>query len=143
MEIRRLTPDPDDIAMAVEAMMQFQGKSLSPERMKGFLANPGNYLIIAQSEGQIAGFLLAYELERPDEPASQMFIYEIVVAGPLQRKGIGSALILFICTEARARQMLEAFVLTNRSNEQAIRLYTRTGGIIENPDDLMFVYPFR
>jgi hypothetical protein len=42
---------------------------------------------------------------------------------------------------AERNGMRELFVLTRRSNRAAVELYTATGGIIENEDDLLFVYP--
>ena len=69
-----------------------------------------------------------------------MFIYEIEVAEPHQRKGAGTALINHIRTLAQEHLMFEMFVFTNRSNTTACAFYTSTGGQIEEGDELMFVY---
>ena len=66
--------------------------------------------------------------------------YEVEVAPEFQRQGIGSALIDHILAIAR-RDGIETFVFTNHSNKAGVEFYKSTGGIIENGDDLLFVYP--
>jgi ribosomal protein S18 acetylase RimI-like enzyme len=69
-----------------------------------------------------------------------MFIYEIDVASTYQRKGVGTALINHVREIVRREKMMNAFVFTSYSNKDAVEFYKRTGGIVENGDDLMFVY---
>ena len=57
-----------------------------------------------------------------------------------QGRGVGTALIEKLKGMALARGCSEIFVLTNASNSAANRLYQKTGGIRENPDDVMYVY---
>ena len=62
------------------------------------------------------------------------------MAEEFRRKGIGTALIGFILDVAR-QEGIETFVFTNHANEGAVAFYEHTGGVIENGDDLLFVYP--
>jgi ribosomal protein S18 acetylase RimI-like enzyme len=142
MNISRLRATDDDIAHAIKLVKQFHAKDVAYLRIQYFLANPAHYVIIAEINAEIAGFLLAYALERIDREAAQMFIYEVEVAPNYRRQGIGTALVRHIVDLARAEKMLEAFVSTNRSNTAAMRLYAATGRRIEHGDDLLFVYPF-
>ena len=140
MQIRRL--DRHEARLAEEVIRGFKGSSRSPGSLQGFLGNPANYLLVAEAEGEVSGFLMAYRLERADREASQMFVYEIGVAAPWRGQGLATALVEGITALARAEGMFEAFVLTNRSNEPARRLYARTGGIVEDDSAMLFVYPF-
>jgi ribosomal protein S18 acetylase RimI-like enzyme len=136
--IRRL--DFRDAAVAVRTVQAFAARDVSPQHMERFLSNPANYLVVAEVNEELVGFLLAYALDRLKEDSHKMFIYEIEVAEGYRRQGIGSALISFVRDIVREEKMLSAFVFTNHSNEPAVEFYKHTGGKIENGDDLLFVY---
>lgn len=139
VQVRRLGRH--DAELAEDLVREFKGSSRSPLSLREFLSNPANYLLIAEAEGDACGYLMAYRLERADREASQMFVYEVGVAAPWQGKKLATALVEKITALARAEGMFEAFVLTSRRNEPATRLYTRTGGIIEDDAAVLFVYP--
>ena len=69
-----------------------------------------------------------------------MFLYSIDVVKNYQRMGVATKLISFLKEEAFVSNCSEIFVLTNNSNEAAMKMYKATGGIRENEDDVMFVY---
>ena len=140
VRIRRLGRD--EAGLAEEVVRGFKGSSRSPGSLQTFLSNPANYLLIAEAEGEMAGFLMAYRLDRADREASQMFVYEVGVTAPWRGQGLATALVEWITALARAEGMFEAFVLTSRGNEPARRLYARTGGIVEDDSAMLFVYPF-
>jgi aminoglycoside 3-N-acetyltransferase I len=137
--IRRLGAG--DGARAEAAVRAFKSHSYSADSLASFLSNAANYLLVAEADGEAVGYLLAYRLQRPDRQAAQMFIYEVDVAEAWRRRGLGSALLEEIRRLARAEGMFEAFVLTNRGNEPARRLYARTGAVVEDDAALLFVYP--
>jgi len=140
VHVRRL--ERHEAGLAEEVVRRFKGSSRSPDSLQEFLGNPANYLLVAEPEGEVGGFLMAYRLERADREANQMFVYEIGVAAPWRGQGLATALVEGITALARAEGMFEAFVLTNRDNEPARRLYARTGGIVEDDSAVLFVYPF-
>ena len=74
MTIRRLTTS--DVPLAVAAAARFKSSTISTELAGRFLANPANYLIVAQRQDDLVGFLVAYRLQRLDRAAEQLFIYE-------------------------------------------------------------------
>jgi aminoglycoside 3-N-acetyltransferase I len=131
---------PEDAETAVALVKQFAGNDVSSEYLKRFLANPLNYLIVAETEGQLAGFLLAHALPRLKQESYKMFIYEIDVAEAFRRQGAGTSLIRHLREIVEQQKMMNAFVFTSYSNTGAVEFYKRTGGKIENGDDLMFVY---
>ena len=141
MQIRRLDSTPDDTQRAVEVMQRFEDRAVAPAWLAQVLADPANYLVVAEVESTLAGFALAYRLQRLDGSAAQMLIYEIEVLEAYRRQGIGTALVQALLAQARAERMIEAFLITNRANTPAVALYQRTGGQIEDGDEVMFVYP--
>ena len=138
MIIRRL--ESNDTQLAAGLVKQFAAKAVSPEYLSKFLANPANYLVIAEVEGRLAGFLLAHALQRLKQESHKMFIYEIDVAEEFRRRKVGTALIGHVREIVRREKMMNAFVFTSYSNPGAVAFYQSTGGRIENGDDLMFVY---
>ena len=140
IRVRRLGPRDADVA--VETLRAFKGSSRPADGVARCLADRSSYFLVAEAGGEAAGFLTAYRLERADREANQMFVYEIGVAEARRRQGVGSALLREIQEIARGEGMFEAFVLTNRGNDAARKLYESTGGIVEDDAAVLFVYPF-
>src|SRR5918911_794333 len=138
LKVRQL--ERGDAAEACALVKSFAAKDVSVEYMERFLSNPLNYLIVAEANGEVAGFLLAHALPRLKQDSYKMFIYEIDVAEPHRRKGVGTALISEVRRIVRKEKMLNAFVFTSYSNKGAVEFYKKTGGRIGNGDDPVFVY---
>lgn len=132
---------PADGARAAKALSALKGGCREAGSLAAFLANPANYLLVAENDGKAAGFLLAYRLERPDREAAQMFVYEVDVAPAWRRRGLATALVEQIKRLAHAEGMFEAFVLTSRGNEAARGLYAGTGAVVEDDAAMVYVYP--
>ena len=96
-----------------------------------FLVSPGHYLLIAYEEDQPAGFVSGVELTHPDK-GTEMFLYELAVAEPFQRRGIGKALVHALLQIARERACYDMWVLTDADNEAALATYRTTGTIAES-----------
>jgi len=133
--IRRLGGD--DAATAQDAIRRFKGPSLSLEYLRCLLSNPFNYFVAAYVDKKVAGFVYAHRLNRLGTAGDHIFIYEIEVAKERQRRGVGRALI------ERVRQIdpkAECFVLTERTNNSAIRFYEATGATVEQEEAVLFVF---
>jgi GNAT superfamily N-acetyltransferase len=92
-----------------------------------FLNDPRHHLAAAIADGRIIGFASGVHFVHPDKPA-QMFINEVGVAEPWQRRGIGKAVMAALVDRARAVGCHEAWVLTDDDNIAARSLYTAAGG---------------
>jgi len=136
---RRLHPG--DEARAIEVGTSFDAAPFAAERVASFLANPANYLLIAEDAGELAGYVIAYRLDRLDREAKQLFIYDLGVSSAHRRRGVGTALMAQIRKLVAAESMMEAFVLTDRDNEAAIGLYRASGGVEAAPGSLLFLFP--
>jgi len=115
-----------------------EDRNLDPET--GFFCYPNNILLVAYTNGIPSGFLYAYILSGLKTPYPKMFLYSIDVFRDYRRRGIASQLITQLKTLANLNDCSEIFVMTNKSNEPAMNLYTKTGGRLENNDDALFVY---
>lgn len=104
-------------------------KKLDTEYLREFLSNERNYLLIALSEGQPVGLILAYRLMRVDRDQDMMLFYEIVVDEKNREKGVGALLISELKKICKEERIMKMWVLTNRSNIAAMELYKKTGGI--------------
>ena len=111
------------------------------ENTQKFIKNPNNIFLLAYFDNQIAGMISAYKLQRMDDKESEMFFYEIGVSKQFRQKGIGKALIEELKRIAKELGINEMFVLTNRSNLPAMKLYESTGGVVsKETDEVMFEY---
>ncbi len=91
-----------------------------------FLTTPGHHLLIAYEDDQPAGFVSGVELSHPDK-GTEMFLYELAVAEPFQRRGIGKALVKALLEIARQGACYDMWVLTDADNEAALATYRTTG----------------
>jgi aminoglycoside 3-N-acetyltransferase I len=137
--IRRLKPG--DETRAGEVAATFKAAQFPPPRARRFLADRANYLIVAESAGELAGFVLAYRLQRLDRAAAQLFVYEVGVAPQHRHGGIGTSLMAYVRDLVAEESLMEAFVLTDQSNDAAMHLYRSTGGQVEGAGSVLFVYP--
>jgi ribosomal protein S18 acetylase RimI-like enzyme len=115
-----------------------EGQNLDPS--PGFFTDPNNILLAAYTGGTPSGFLYAYVLTGLKTPYPKILLYSIDVFKEYQRRGVGRLLITELKELARTKRCSEIFVITNRSNEAAMQLYARTGGVMESGDDVVFVY---
>lgn len=143
MHVKVIRLGPEDGRLAEVAVRTFKGSSRPRRDLEVFLENRANYLLVAEADGCLAGFLLAYRLERADRGEDQMFVYEIEVAPAWRRRGIGASLMRRITETAREEGMFEAFILTDRANDAARALYRSTGAEAENEDSMLFTWPMR
>lgn len=143
MKVNTRRLGPGDVETARGFVRNFHHRDISTDYLAKFLGNASNFLVVAEVDGAIIGYVLAYQIDRVDQDAASMFIYDIEVEDGHRRGGAGAALISHIRRMADERRMLETFVFTNRSNKEAVAFYESTGGRMENGDDLLFVYPGR
>ncbi len=93
-----------------------------------FLADPRHRLTVAIDDGVVVGFVSAVIYVHPDKPAPELWINEVGVAPSHQGRGIARRLLASTLEDARASGCREAWVLTDRVNQAAMRLYEAGGG---------------
>lgn len=99
--------------------------------LEGVLAVPNIYSLVAESDGQVVGYLMAQDVRREHSmfrPAHRYFMLEhITVASAFQDRGIGTKLMQALQAEAAARQITRIELEVWNFNEKAQRFFARHG----------------
>ena len=127
MHIRVLRPGEDGLVAAASHLFDGPARSGATSR---FLADDRHHLLLAYEGAQPVGFVSGVEVTHPDK-GTEMFLYELAVAEPFRRKGIGRALVERLAALARAAGCYGMWVLTDEGNAAARATYEGTGGVPE------------
>ncbi len=107
---------------------------IDPAAAAEFLSDARHHIAVAIADGLIVGFVSAVHYVHPDKPKPELWINEAGVAESHQGQGLGRKLMEAMLAEARRLGCAEAWVLTERDNNAARRLYAACGGV-EAPSD--------
>jgi ribosomal protein S18 acetylase RimI-like enzyme len=105
-----------------------------------FLDDPRHRLVVAIEDGLVVGFVSAVRYVHPDKARPELWINEVGVSPAHHRRGIGAKMLRSLLDEARRDGCTEAWVLTDRTNDAAMRLYASVGGQEHPTDQVMFTY---
>ncbi len=104
-----------------------------------FLRDPRHHLCVALDGTRVVGFATAVHYVHPDKARPELWINEVGVAPTHQRMGVGKKLLACLMRRAIELGCSEAWVLTDRSNPAAMRLYAAAGGV-DAKDQVMFTF---
>jgi GNAT superfamily N-acetyltransferase len=139
MEIRVLQQDDEHVLARVGA--DVFDNPVDARATREFLHDPRHHIVVAIDDGVVVGFASAVHYIHPDKPIPELFINEMGVASTHRGRGIGKAILQRLLDHARGLGCAEAWVLTERSNQDAMRLYARSGGVERPTDQVMFTFP--
>jgi aminoglycoside 6'-N-acetyltransferase I len=111
---------------------------IDPRMTNAFLGDTRHHLAVAVEEDLVVGFVSAVHYAHPDKSRPELWINEVGVAPTHQGRGLGSDLLRSILEAGRRNGCGEAWVLTDRSNTPAMRLYSSSGGT--ESDQVMFTF---
>ena len=132
MEVRRLGARDADLAHTLVA--RFKQSAPGVGHMRGWLDDERCVLMVALDRGDAIGWVYGYELPRIDGPRPMYLLYEIDVMEQARGRGVGRALLDAFLDAVPG----PVWLVTNSSNEPAMRLYRSAGGQRVFPDDVMF-----
>ncbi|NTU56605.1 MAG: GNAT family N-acetyltransferase [Anaerolineales bacterium] len=135
--IKTLTQD--DLGLLMNVADDVFDNPVDETFAREFLDDPRHHIVVAISEGMIVGFASAVHYIHPDKPP-ELWINEVGVASPFHRLGIGKAIMKQMLQLGRELGCNNAWVLTERNNEPANRLYTSVGGKIDEEDMVMYEF---
>jgi len=141
MEIKILRSE--DSAVLVAIGRGVFDDALDPRATKEFLDDPRHHLVAAIDGGVVVGFASAVHYVHPDKRSPEMWINEVGVATTHRGRGVASAILQRLLDVARTIGCVEAWVLTSRTNEAALRLYKASGGIEASSDQVMLTFHFQ
>ena len=137
LELRILQPRDVDVLLNV-APGVFD-RPLVPQLVTEFLSDSRHHLAVAVDQGLVVGIASGVHYIHPDKP-SELWINEVAVAPSHQGKGVGKAVVETLLQHGRSLGCRGAWVLTNRSNQAAMRLYATAGGEESSDDEVMFTF---
>lgn len=137
LEIRMLGPG--DHAILNNVASGVFDHATNPTLVAEFLSDHRHHLSVALDRDLVVGFASGVHYVHPDKP-SEMWINEIGVAPTHQGRGIGKAIMQTLLQHARQLGCREAWVLTDRSNNAARRLYASARGEEAPSDQVMFTF---
>ncbi len=114
--------------------------SIDINAAREFLADPRHHLVVALDGEVIVGFVSAVHYVHPDKPQPELWINEVGVAPGRQGQGIGKAMLREMLTLGKELGCSVAWVLTDRDNAPAMRLYAGAGGEAAPQDAVMFEF---
>ena len=132
-----------DPAAAARALRAVAGEAREPDQLTRILPRDDGHLLAAFDGGEAVGYAYGYELPRLKRPGTSLLLYGIEVVPERRRQGIGRALLDAFATLTAERGCDSHWLLTNASNEPAMRLYAAAGAERPQPDDVLFSFPSR
>ena len=104
-----------------------------------FFSNSNHHLVVAIEGELVVGFASAISYIHPDKP-KDLWINEVGVAPAYQRQGIGKKLLQELLNIGHKIGCYEAWVLTNKSNTPAMKLYKSVGSDYPPENTVMFTF---
>lgn len=114
-------------------------KPLDPVLVREFFTDARHHLAVAIDSGVVVGMASAVDYVNPDKPR-ELWVNEVGVAATHRGRGVAKRLLAALFARGRERGCQQAWVLTNRSNVAAMRLYDSVGGVIDADDTTMFAF---
>ena len=87
-----------------------------------------SFHVVAYDDGEPVGYAYVHDLPRRDG-GRQFLVYDVDVAASHRRRGVATELLEAVAGLARARGVVEGFVLTEPDNDAANGLYEKAGAI--------------
>jgi ribosomal protein S18 acetylase RimI-like enzyme len=140
MEVRVLGPG--DAGVLANVLPGVFDGEIDATAVREFLANPHHHLAVAIEAGAVIGFASAIDYVHPDKPRPELWIDEVGVAPEHQGRGVGRAVLRALLDRARGMGCGQAWVLTDRGNRAALRLYAAAGGCETPEQPVMFEFDF-
>ena len=105
----------------------YTGARPSTDYLQRLLGSKHFIALAALKEDTLVGGLTAYELQKPEQERSEIYIYDLAVATAPRREGIATALIEELKTIAATRGAYVIFVQADCGDAPAIALYSKLG----------------
>lgn len=123
----------------LEAAAPLLDRPLEEKASLRFLADERHHLLVARVGPEAVGFVSGVEMTHPDK-GTELFVYELAVAAPWRRRGVGTALLRELSLVGRRRGCYGMWVLAEHDNDAALGLYRAFGAT--GTDSVMFSWRF-
>ena len=137
IEIRILGADDGGI-LAIVAEGVFDGP-VNTQLVSDFLADPRHHLAVAIEEDQVVGMASGVHYIHPDK-SPELWINEVGVASTHRGRGLGKRLLAALLDLGATLGCREAWVLTEKENAAARRLYSSSGGVKDGDGTELYTF---
>ena len=124
IDIRRLGPAD---AADMRALNRLFARAFDDAYFAEVLARPHVVALAAVIDGEIVGGLVAYELDKLEQPRRELYIYDLAVDEPHRRRGVATTLIAHLRRLAATRKAWVVYVQADHGDDPAVALYTKLG----------------
>lgn len=104
-----------------------------------FLRDRRHHLTVALDKDVVVGFASGVTYIHPDKPV-ELWLNEVAVASSHRKQGVGKRVLDILLKFGRAVGYRAAWVLTDRSNTAAMKLYESVGGTEVPGDTVMYSF---
>lgn len=108
-------------------------------RALAFAPRPKCSILVAEMDGEAAGYLVFHIGVHMDDLAPAVFVADLFVREKYHRQGVGTALMLDVRTRARAENATRMFWTVWRKNAGARAFYERLGAVPFS-DEILLVW---
>jgi ribosomal protein S18 acetylase RimI-like enzyme len=112
---------------AFDDLAAYQSAVPNDAYLSALLAKQHFIVLVALHEGNVAGGLAAYVLEKFEQDRREIYIYDLAVMEEHRRSGIATRLINELQRIAKERRAYVIFVQADQGDTPAIRLYESLG----------------
>jgi len=123
---------------AISGLDKSDDIEIDMERVERFLEHPQNLAFIAMCNDEVCGLIYGYTLMSLTA-APQLFVYSVDVFRRYQNKGIGSKFFQYVVDYSKENGYSECFVITDKGNKRACRIYEKAGGKNDFDDEIVYV----
>ncbi len=127
----------DDVLLFESIATLFLDGKFDVSRMKYFLDNAYNHAVVVLDDSKPIGFAYGYTLIRLNsEP--MFYIHSVDVLKEHRKQGVGTMLMNKLIEIGNRHDCYKGFIITNKSNNNACKLYEKVGGKVVYNDDVVY-----
>lgn len=134
-DVRRLVPGEASVFHQLNALFavafgeadKYQATKPTTAYLERLLQMQHIIPLVAFADGEIAGGLVAYELDKFEQERREIYIYDLAVQEGYRRRGVATALIAHLREIARQHGAWVIYVQADYGDDPAIALYTKLG----------------
>ena len=126
----------------IELMERFiddENTHYDKEKVIEFIKDKNAYGFIIKNKNEIIGFAYGYVLLRPDG-IKDFYMHAVDVLEQYQGNGYGTKLMEFIKNYLKTIECRKMFLITNKGNISACKMYKKAGGINNATDEIVYVF---
>ena len=123
----------------VEAIKTHFYEGMESTYFEEFITDKSVISYVVEHHDEVIGFIYGYILKRINSKP-MLYIHNVDVIEKYQGRGVGTMMMKKMLELKEENKVIKVFLITNKSNTKAMKLYTKVGGNIPYNDDVVFEY---